>query len=370
MAKKRSSTRPTISDVAALAGVGAITVSRALRQPDKVSPKRRKKIDDAIRTLNYIPDVNARALASRRTDVVAVLIPSLTQSVFSDVTRGIYDGLADSALRIEVANTRYNTEIEENLVARIVRQQPAAIIISGTDQAPTTRQMLENAGCPIVQIMDLTNDPIQKIIGFSHERAGYEMTRHLAEEGYTRIAFLGGWLLGRSRERLNGYRRALEESNIFDPALIIGKGNGSDEPPPVAQQDDRKFSSVSMGKDLMFEVLDRHPDIDAVFCNNDVFALGALFACQARAIAVPSQIGIAGFNDFDFMEAAHPALSSVRIKRWLCGFEAMQAVRHQLDGGGIGDPVVDIGFDIMKRTSTDRLGIRCEAGLAVATAPQ
>ena len=140
MRKRRSKGRPTIADVAARAGVGAITVSRALRQPSQVSPALRKKIDAAVRDLDYVPDLNARALASRRTNLVAVLIPALTQNIFTDVLRGIYDGVEDSGLRIEIANTRYDREIEERAVAAILRHAPAGVVVSGVDQSAATRQ--------------------------------------------------------------------------------------------------------------------------------------------------------------------------------------------------------------------------------------
>ncbi|MDV3249729.1 LacI family DNA-binding transcriptional regulator [Devosia sp. BK] len=353
--------RPTIADVAQKAGVGAITVSRYLRSPDRVSEGRRAVIADAIAALNYVPDLNARALASHRTDVVNVLVPSLTQNIFSDVLRGIYDGVEDSGLRIELANTRYNSQIEEQQVFAALRHGPAAIIVSGTEQTAKTRKMLENAGCPVIQIMDLTDDPISKIIGFSHYRAGLEMTRHLIASGYRRVGFLAGWMNARSKQRMQGYRDALEEANLFDPDLIGERGNEdpaiNGEIAPVS----RPFSSATMGRELMLEMLDRRPDVDAVFCNNDVLSLGALFALSSRDVRVPAQVGVAGFNDFDYMEAAHPSLSSVRIHRWKCGYEAMQAVRHQLEGGAIGAPIVDLGFDIMKRASTDRNGLLSSA---------
>ena len=139
MRKRRSKGRPTIADVAARAGVGAITVSRALRQPSQVSPALRKKIDAAVRDLDYVPDLNARALASRRTNLVAVLIPALTQNIFTDVLRGIYDGVEDSGLRIEIANTRYDREIEERAVAAILRHAPAGSLWFPASTSPRRR---------------------------------------------------------------------------------------------------------------------------------------------------------------------------------------------------------------------------------------
>ena len=344
MRKRRSKGRPTIADVAARAGVGAITVSRALRQPSQVSAALRERIDEAIRDLDYVPDLNARALASRRTNLVAVLIPALTQNVFTDVLRGIYDGVEDSGLRIEIANTRYDREIEERAVAEILRHAPAGIVVSGVDQSAGTRKMLEAAGCPVVQIMDLTDDPIQKIIGFSHVAAGRQMTEHLIARGYRRIGFLAARMNSRSQGRMAGWRLALEAAGLYDPDLVAMAG-------PVAHG----FATALMGRELTLAMLDGRPDLDAVFCNTDVLAIGALFACNARGVAVPRDFGIAGFNDYDYMAAAHPSLSSVRIHRWQCGNAAMRAIRDQLAGGEVGDPVVDLGFDIMKRASTDRL---------------
>lgn len=353
MGKRRSLSRPTIADVAARAGVGAVTVSRALREPEKVSEKLREAIDTAIRELGYTPNLNARALASHRTDVVGVLVPSLTQNIFSDVVRGIYDGLEDSKLRIELYNTRYNVDREEEQVYRLIRHQPAAVIISGIEQKPTTRRMLEEAGCPVVQIMDLTDNPIQQVIGFSHEAAGYAMTRHLIEAGYRRIAFFSGWLNTRAMQRRVGWQRALEEAGLYDPALIgqMGAENGRSG---AAGSEYHQFSTAMMGRELMLDMLDRKLGVDAVFCVNDVLSLGVLFACNLRGIDVPHEVGIAGFNDFDYMAAAHPPLSSIRIHRWRCGYEAMQSVRRQLETGERGEPIVDLGFEIIKRASTDR----------------
>ena len=111
-------------------------MSRALRNPELVSEGLRRNIDDAVRELNYIPILNARALASTRTDVVGVLVPSLSHTVFTDVLRGIYDGVDGTKLQIQIGNTRFDGAAEARLVEGFLRQKPAAMIVSGTDQNP------------------------------------------------------------------------------------------------------------------------------------------------------------------------------------------------------------------------------------------
>jgi LacI family transcriptional regulator, gluconate utilization system Gnt-I transcriptional repressor len=360
MARRRSNGRPTIADVAARAGVGAITVSRALRDPSRVSARLRESIARAIRELDYVPDLNARALASQHSNMVAVLIPAISQNIFTDVLRGVYDGVEDSGLRIEIANTRYQPDVEERLVADLLRHRPAGAIISGTGQSAATRRMLEAAACPVIQIMDLTDDPIQKIIGFSHFDAGRQMTEHLIEAGYRRIGFIGGMMNGRSLGRLAGYRAALEAAGLFDPRLIAVLGPLI-EGPQAGPVMGHEFANARMGRDLTGRLLERYRDVDAVFCNTDVLAIGALFACLARGVRVPEDFGIAGFNDFDYMAAAEPSMSSVRTHRWRCGHAAMLAVREMLAGAPPRERVVDLGVEIMRRRSTDRAGLLAAA---------
>jgi LacI family gluconate utilization system Gnt-I transcriptional repressor len=305
--------------------------------------------------LGYVPNLNARALASTRSDVVGVLVPSLTQHIFADVLRGIYDGIGQTRLHIQVGNTRYDLDEEDRLLAELLRHKPAGLIVSGVDQSKAGRQMLEKANCPVIQIMDLSDNPVNKIIGFSHHDAAKAMTRHLITAGYRRIGFLSGWMNNRSKGRLSGYCEALQEAGLFDEQLTNVAGDLG----VLAQRgnwDKHQYSTPAMGRELLCDLWKRAPDMDAVFCNNDVLALGALFECQARGISIPRDFGIAGFNDEDFMEAASPALSSVRTHRWKVGHDAVVALRRQLDGAADDERVVDVGFDVVKRTSTDRNG--------------
>jgi LacI family gluconate utilization system Gnt-I transcriptional repressor len=334
---RRGGGRPTIADVARLAGVSAITVSRALREPDRVSAELRRQIGAAVAELGYVPDPNARALASARADVIGVLVPSLTNNVFAEVVRGIYDGLADRRFQIQMGNTHYSGLEEERLLQVFLGQRPSALIVAGRDQTPAARNLLAGAGCPVVQIMDIDDEPLDMMIGFSHVEGGRIATEHMIARGYRRIGFVGARMDPRSQRRLAGYRAGMEAAGLYDPRLVTTT--------PIP-------SSVSMGGELLRDALARVPTLDAVFCNNDDLALGVLFECQRAAIDVPRRIGICGFNDLEMMRVAFPPLTSIRTHRYDIGRRAVGMVLARLAGEDAGPALVDVGFDLKVREST------------------
>lgn len=336
---RRGGGRPTIADVARKAGVGAITVSRALREPERVSEELRRQIQLAVDELGYMPDPNARALASARAEVFGVLVPSLTNNVFAEVVRGIYDSLASGPYRIQLGNTHYSGLEEERLLQIFLGQRPAALIVSGTDQTATARRMLETAACPVVQIMELGPDPIDMLVGFSHFDGGRVATQHMIDTGYRHIGFLGARMDPRSQRRLAGYRAAIEGAGPFDPRLVTTT--------PVP-------SSVSLGRELFREALAKVPTLDAVFCNNDDIALGVLFECHRASIEVPKKIGITGFNDLDMMHVAFPSVTSIRTPRYEIGCSAVAMALEEIAGNRPVTRVIDLGFELIPRESTAR----------------
>ncbi|MBL8583246.1 MAG: LacI family DNA-binding transcriptional regulator [Rhizobiaceae bacterium] len=337
---RRSSGRPTITDVARLAGVGAITVSRALRDPERVSVDLRRQIDAAIKTLGYVPDHNARALATARADVIGVLLPSLTNNVFAEVVRGIYDGLAYSRYQVQIGNTHYSSLEEERLLRVFLGQRPAALIVSGIDQTATARRLLEGAGCPVVQVMETCPDPVDMMVGFSHFEGGRTAAQHLIEAGYHRIGFIGARMDPRSQRRLAGYRAAVEAAGLYSPRLV------TTTPTP---------SSIPLGCELFREARSRSADLDAVFCNNDDLALGVLFECHRLGIAVPRQIGIVGFNDLDMMRVSYPSVTSIRTPRYEIGRRAVAMAVARNSGNEVGERSVEVAFELMRRESTARV---------------
>ena len=138
----------------------------------------------AAKELGYVPNLAARALASQRTEVIGVLIPSLTNNVFSDVLRGIYDAAEGSRYSIQLANTRYSILQEEKLLRLFQAQKPAGLIVTGIDQTAESRSVMEAMNCPIVQIMEIGPDPVDMMIGFSHYDAAFAAVSHLIAQGF------------------------------------------------------------------------------------------------------------------------------------------------------------------------------------------
>ena len=225
------------------------------------------RVESAAKELGYVPNLAARALASQRTEVIGVLIPSLTNNVFSDVLRGIYDALDGNRYSIQLANTRYSILQEEKTAASVPGAE-ARRADRDRDQSDgrTPAQIMESADCPIVQIMEIGPAPIDMMIGFSHFDAAKAAISHLLEQGCRRIGFLGARMDPRVQRRLDGYRAAMSDAGLFDPLLIVTTAVPT---------------SVTLGGTLFADLLAKSPDIDAVFCANDDLALGALFECTA-----------------------------------------------------------------------------------------
>jgi LacI family gluconate utilization system Gnt-I transcriptional repressor len=326
-----------LTEVAKLAGVSPITASRYFRNPEALSLSKRERVASAAKELGYVPNLAARALASQRSEVIGVLIPSLTNNVFSDVLRGVYDASEGSRYSIQLANTRYSILQEEKLLRLFQAQKPAGLIVTGIDQTAESRAVMQAMNCPIAQIMEIGPDPVDMMVGFSHYDAAFAAVSHLIAQGFKRIGFVGAQMDPRMQRRLQGYRDAMKAASLYDPRTIVTT--------PVP-------TTVTLGGTLLADLLLRTPDVEAVACVNDDIALGVLFECQRRHISVPEEMAIVGFNDLEFMAAAVPSLTSVRTNRYEMGRSAVTMVTAAIDGIRPPEPVVDLGFQLMVRQSS------------------
>lgn len=305
-----------------------------------VSDKVRVRVDDAVRRLGYVPNPAAQALASARSSTIGVIIPSVTNSVFSALLAGVIDGLDGSGLQAQFGNTRYLHDRETDLVRLFGAQRPVGMILAGVDQSLEARTLLERLSCPVVQVMETGPDPIDMMIGCDHQAGGRTVARHLIEQGYTRPGFLGARMDPRAKRRLAGFREVTEAAGLFDPTRVL----------TVPQP-----SSVALGARLLSDLMELAPETDAVFCLNDDLALGVLFECQRRGVRVPVQMGIAGFNDLDYAAVCLPGLTTIRTHRYDMGRRGVAMLLAAAAGVRSAERVIDLGCPLVARGSTARL---------------
>jgi LacI family gluconate utilization system Gnt-I transcriptional repressor len=329
--------RLTLKSVAKKAGVSPITVSRVVNGFAGVRTELRKKVEAAIAELGYIPNRSASVLASSRSKLIGVLIPSLSNVVFTDVLRGIYAIAVPANYQVMLFDTHYSPLEEERSIRTLLGQSPEGLIITGGDQTSYTQAMLKAAGLPVVQIMDQIETPIDMNVGFSHYQAGAAVAKALLAKSYRKIGFIGARMDPRTCERLAGFKSILSANNCFDPKRIISN------PQP---------SSVAMGASLFRELMAlSEGDCDAVFCCNDDLAMGALHECKKMHLKVPEQFGVCGFNNIEMAAYTEPSLSSVNVNRYKMGSLAMELIFERLKT--INNPAQTIEMDKTQSTETN-----------------
>ncbi|WP_313106482.1 LacI family DNA-binding transcriptional regulator [Stutzerimonas nitrititolerans] len=334
--RRRSLERVTLSDVARSAGCSLMSASRALSQPERVSDALRERVMAAVKALGYVPHTAARSLASARSNLVAVIIPSLSNAVFVDTVEAIQRVLMPAGYELMIGVSHYRPEEDERLLRAYLAHQPAGLLVTGFQRSDAAREVLGSYTSPIVTLMELSDAPEEYCVGFSQFEAGAAMTRKLLDHGYRNIAFAAAQLDPRTLQRAEGYRQAMREASRYDPALELLT-------PEV--------SSIGLGAELLDRLLAQQPGIDAIFFNNDDLALGALFRARQLQLPVPGRLAIAGFNDLPAAAWMHPALTTVRTTRGEIGKLAGQMLLSLMRGELPSQRRIDVGFEVVMRES-------------------
>lgn len=335
--RSRATGRVTLADVARLAGVSPITVSRGLRGERAVDPGLVARVKAAAEQLGYMPDPAARALASRHGSHVAVLIPLLSNALFVDLLEAVQRTLRPAGYQALIGITHYDKLEEEQLLRELLLHRPAGLLVTGTDHSEATRALIERSGVPCVHLMEVSGQPGIHGVGFSQQDAGAAMTRHLLGRGRRRIVFAAAQLDPRTMQRLAGWRRELEAAGRYERALEWL------DPAP---------SSIGLGARMFERILAQDPQVDAVFFNNDDLAQGALLAALRLGVDVPGRIAVAGFNDLTGSDQMLPPLTTVRTPRGEVGAAAARMLLALMAGQQVEQPCVDLGYELLVRAST------------------
>ena len=330
---------PTMADVARHAGVSPMTVSRAFKADSSVSETTRETILKAADDLGYVFDSTASNLRSQKTDFIAVTVPSINNANFAETVRGLAERLKPRGLQILLGYTNSDMAEEERLIEQLLRRRPEAIVVTGGRHTPRARRMLENAGIPVVETWDLPEDPICHVVGFSNAGAVRDMVDHLVSRGLSRIGFIGG---DTSRDTRGADRRrgfiATMQAHGLDPSRLIAAGA-----PPISMRE---------GAKAMGHLLESYPDTQAVICVSDLSAYGALTECQRRGVAVPGQVSIAGFGDYEIAGVSVPSLTTINPFPERIGAMAGDLILDALDGTSQRPNSVRIETELLIREST------------------
>jgi LacI family gluconate utilization system Gnt-I transcriptional repressor len=317
--------------------VSTMTVVRVLRDPSKVAAQTRTRVEAVLQQTGYTPDLTARGLASNRSGLVAAIIPVLTNSLIAEIMQGLTDVLAPNDYHLLLGASGFSAAQEESMVRAFLSRRVDGIYVSGVTHTMETVRMLKRSGIPVVEGGNLTQTPIDMVVGYSNMEAARTVTRYLVKQGYAPIGYIGAFPEDndRARDRRRGYEAALTAARRkCDPELCI-----------------ETTLDIDAGARAMATLLERRPDVRAVFCSADAIAVGALYECQRRHLAIPARIAIAGFDDIPIAAQVVPSLTTIRVPRYEIGQHAGRLFGDRLANRPVRERVVDTGFKLVARES-------------------
>ncbi|WP_159916375.1 LacI family DNA-binding transcriptional regulator [Pantoea sp. 18069] len=325
----------TVQDVATLAGVSAMTVSRALNMPGKVTPDTLARVRLAVDTLGYVPNAMASGLRTARARMVAALLPTLVGPVFEELVESLAESLKRSGYQLMIGQAGYDAAQEEALIKTIIQRRPDGIVLVGAASSAGGRSALLASRIPVVETWDFSDHPIDMLVGFSHVAIGESVAEFLHERGHRHVAIITG----------DDARARTRAQAFIDRSKALGA------------QSARCFftrapSTLGAGRKGLASLIQAAPDISAVFCSSDSLALGAAIEAQHQEIRVPDQLAIVGMGDQSFAQDAQPALTTVRLDGTRIGEIAAELMIARAEGRPVASPVVDVGFHIVVRDST------------------
>ena len=322
--------RISLQDIATLAGVTKMTVSRYIRSPKKVAKETGERIAQIMEEINYIPNRAPAMLLNAQSYTLGVLIPSFQNQLFADILAGIESVTSDHNYQTLIANYNYDRESEEESVINLLSYNIDGIILSEKYHTLRTVKFLRSANIPVVELMDIQGDRLDMEVGFDNRQAAFDMVSTMLDKRQRRkILYLGSKDDVRDEQRYRGYCDAMTRRGLV-PLRV----------------NPRSISSIHLGTQMMRDALAAHPDLDGVFCTNDDIAMGALLLCRELDLAVPEQISIAGFHGLEMGRQMIPSLASVITPRFDIGRMAAQMLLSNIKNNDQNHNTVDLGYQI------------------------
>lgn len=332
---KMEAIRPTLDDVARAAGVSTATVSRCLNEPAMVVPATRERVMKAVEELGYTPNFGGRALASRRTNTVGAVIPTMENDIFARGLQSFQEALSNAGVTLLVASSGYDMEREAEQIRALVGRGADGLLLIGAARPASTYEFLKRRAIPYVLVWSLgsTDD---HFIGFDNRQAAAKLAMRVIGLGHRRLAMIAGitHMNDRATDRVAGVRAAMEKAGLDPAALDVIEA-------PYTFED---------GSNALEKLMAMSPRPTAVICGNDVIAVGAINKAKALGLRVPQDVSITGFDDIDIAMFVEPALTTIHVPHRRMGDAAAEQLL-KLIAGKKADDKVEIETEIIERGS-------------------
>ncbi|WP_137045601.1 LacI family DNA-binding transcriptional regulator [Pseudolabrys sp. FHR47] len=322
----------TLTDVAREAGVSRITASRALSNPSLVTQATIEKVRAAVDATGYIPNLLAGGLKSNRSMTVAGLVPIISAPQFLPTVKALTETLASNGYQLILGQSGYNNVNQDKLISTMIGRRPDGIVVTGAVQSKEARVRLRSLNIPVVETWELSDDPVDMSIGFSHLAVGNAVARYFLSKGWTHCGTANG-SDRRAQLRVQGFMEAMGNDVV-----------NSVVPAP---------SSVELGRKAGADLLERAPGLRAVFCSSDNLAHGVMLEAQSRGIRIPDELAICGFGDAEFAAHLLPSLTTVQVDGPEIGRLAAELILDRCKGKAPASKVIDLGYKIVQRGTTE-----------------
>ena len=307
----------TIRDVAKLAGVSSITVSRVINNSGYVSKATRERVEEAITQLNYIPNYLATSLRSKRTDTIALVVTDVTNPFWTTVARGVEDVAVDRGFSVILCNTDEDPEKETRYIQILLRRQVDGILVAPATDDGERLLSIRHQKIPCVILDREVRHFKADVVRCDSVAGSRELTRHLLDIGYRCIAVISGpTTVSTAEDRVQGYRQALQERGLTVDGNLVKRGE----------------YKQSSGRRLMQEIIADGLHPSAVFAANNFIAVGAMEAIREAGLRVPEDIALVCFDDLPQASLIYPFLTIVAQPAYEIGTTSAELLLEQLTG--------------------------------------
>ncbi len=304
--------KPSINDVARLAGVSTATVSRSLNEPGKVSRATLESVRNAVERLGYTPHFGGRALASNKSNTVGALIPTVDNAIFARGLQALQETLAEAGITLLIATTGYDPLREYQQIQSLLSRGVDGLMLIGTARPERTYALLARQSVAVVLAWTFDPNSEYPCVGFDNRSAAADLANLVLDYRHKKIAMIAGISRGNDRaaDRIKGVRSALSARRLGLPQDHLIEA-------PYNLQDAAEAMATLMA-------LPTRPT--AVICGNDVLAVGAMMHAKRAGLSVPGDVSIVGFDDIDLASVTDPALTTVHIPHRRMGVAAAEVL--------------------------------------------